>query len=54
MKTQINDLIIPGKPEDLLDMYELRDRIILQKQLNDNIINYIRNYHNSFIKNEAE
>lgn len=51
---QIQDLTIPGKPEDLLDMYELRDRIVLQKQLNDNIINYIRTYHNSFLKNEKE
>ena len=52
--TAIKNLNIPGSPEDLLDMYELRDRILLQKQLNDNIIDYIRNYHNSFLKNHRE
>jgi hypothetical protein len=51
---QIPTLKLPANPNDLINMYDLKDRMILQKALGTNMQDYITNYHNSFIKTGAE
>jgi hypothetical protein len=51
---EVDKLQLPANPEDLIDLYDLKDRIILKKKLNTNIREYIRNYHNSFLKTEKQ
>lgn len=51
---QIPTLKLPPNPNDLINMYDLKDRMILQKALGANMQEYITNYHNSFIKTGAE
>lgn len=47
---EIPYLKLPANPQDLINMYDLKDRIILKKALQTNIKEYIFNFHNSFIK----
>lgn len=50
VEAEIPKLQLPANPEDLINMYDLKDRIILQQSLTNNIEKYISDYHHSFLK----
>lgn len=45
---------LPANPCDLVDMYELRDRIKLLNYLSGNVNDYVYGYHDSMAKTAAE
>lgn len=52
--TTIEKLKLPSDPRDLIDLYDLRDRIIIRDTIVNNLDKYVEDYYFSFCKSFTE